>query len=131
MKDVVVYAPKDQRYVAELLLRLQDAQAVRISSTALDAIMAVPVRHVLLLMSIYLLYHLECEEEYQPLLQRLKLFEREDVLIIVPLWPCSWRHSFETGRMLPPGLERSIAVYRPAKRGRLYEQIAAQLAAGE
>jgi hypothetical protein len=102
------------------------AQAVEVSSTALSEIMSVAIHRLVLLMSVDLLYKLECQEEYEQLYQRLKLFEKEGLLFVAALRACPWEWSF-TAQALPTG-DSTIMNLAPAKRIKLYKEIAAHVA---
>ena len=126
MRDVVLYAPEDQHYLEQLFVHLRDMQAVQ-SGAALDTLRGIALRRVLLLMSIDLLYRLECEADYSLLYQQLKLFEREGMVTVVPLRSCHWEESFEHCAVLPSG-GPTIATLCPAAQEVAYQEIAAALA---
>jgi hypothetical protein len=104
MKDILLYAPEDRLSAQELLAYLPSVQAREISGTTLALLTTLPVRYILLLMSIDLLHRLVCERVYKALYRQLKFFEREGMIIIVYLRACHWQDSFEgCSVVFPPG----------------------------
>ncbi len=126
MKDILLYAPEDWQYAQELLAYLPDVQALKISGAMHAMLMALPVRSVLLLMSIDLLHRLVCESMYRALYRQLRIFEREGITIIVYLRACHWQDSFgDCSLVLPSG--EAITARQEGRQKLLYEEIATQL----
>jgi hypothetical protein len=126
MKDVVLYAPEDWQDLQQFVTHLRDVQAVQIESLALATLTATPVHRVLLLMSIDLLHRLVCEAGYRALYRRLKLFEREGMIIVVYLRACHWQDSFKRSTVFPSA-ELAITTLAQDDREAIYQGFAAQL----
>lgn len=122
--DVVVYAPEDQAYLEELLPYLPGVRALLIQD-ACFLLATMPIRYVLLLMSIKLLYRLLGEAEYDNLYRRLKLYEREGIILVIATRSCQWQESFFAPTFPKPGARKpTLQHLRSRERQALYRTIA-------
>lgn len=122
--NIIIYAEEDHTYLKQLLQYLPDAQAVPISQ-AMPMLQRTPLHFILLFMSIDLLFALLCKDEYSDLYQRLKLYEREGLIIVVYLSSCAWVESF-SAPVFPN--EKTIRDLSTKKRAWLYQKLGAYLA---